>query len=102
MAIKSTMSLSFSLKKHAFSRFALAEKFRHDSDYTSSSVAESDKALVPGIHHNASYLTDQHKTPNITSDVPQALQSLEDLAMEEENSFKNDEAAATAYWLQRS
>ncbi|XP_057438157.1 1,4-alpha-glucan-branching enzyme 1, chloroplastic/amyloplastic isoform X2 [Lotus japonicus] len=84
--------VSFFLKKDSRSRTALAVKFSHDSDSTSSAIAESDKVLVPQDLDNSASLTDEVETPDITTED---VQNLEDLATEDENTYTLDEAASS-------
>ncbi|RYR53139.1 hypothetical protein Ahy_A06g028110 isoform B [Arachis hypogaea] len=67
-------SFSFLLNRNSFSRKSLAVKCSHDSDLSSSSVAESDKVLIPQGHDNSSTTTDEVEAPDITSEDPQKIQ----------------------------
>ncbi|XP_054801932.1 1,4-alpha-glucan-branching enzyme 1, chloroplastic/amyloplastic-like isoform X1 [Prosopis cineraria] len=90
-----TVTLSFFQNMDSISRRkTLVGKFSHDSDSSSSAVAASDKILVPGDQDDASTLTDQLETPEITSQDPQAPNSIEDLTMKDDNEVKDDEAAS--------
>lgn len=54
----------------------LSAKLSHDSDSTSSTIAESDKVLIPQDQDNSASMTDQLETPDetdITSEDAQVL-----------------------------
>ncbi|CAL0309935.1 unnamed protein product [Lupinus luteus] len=88
-------SLSFFLNKNdSFSPGkAFAVKVSRESDSTSSTIAESDKVLIPQDQDNSSSLTDQHETPDIISEGPESVHDEEDLTLEDENIHNDDEAA---------
>ncbi|CAK8544033.1 unnamed protein product [Lathyrus sativus] len=88
-----TSSHSFLLKKNSsFSRTSLYAKFSRDSETKSSTIAESDKVLIPEDQDNSLSLADQLENPDITSED---AQNLEDLTMKDGNKYNLDEAASS-------
>nr|AHW50661.1 starch branching protein II [Lens culinaris] len=85
-------SHSFFLNKNSssFSPTSLYAKFSRDSETKSSTIAESDKVLIPEDRDNSVSLTDQLENPDITSED---AQNLEDLTMKGGNKYNLDEAA---------
>ncbi|XP_027353590.1 1,4-alpha-glucan-branching enzyme 1, chloroplastic/amyloplastic isoform X2 [Abrus precatorius] len=83
-----TASLPLFLRNNSSSRKTLAVKFSHDSDSTSSMIAESDKVLIPQDQDNSASLTEQLETPDITSEDEQ---NLEELTMEDEDKYSFEE-----------
>ncbi|XP_028784874.1 1,4-alpha-glucan-branching enzyme 1, chloroplastic/amyloplastic isoform X1 [Neltuma alba] len=90
-----TVTLSFFQNMDSISRRkTLVGKFSHDSDSSSSAIAASDKVLAPGGQDDASTLTDQLETTEITSQDSQAPENLEDLTMKDDSKFKDDEVTS--------
>ncbi|KAL5060200.1 hypothetical protein RYX36_031804 [Vicia faba] len=90
---RTSSSHSFFLNKNSsFSRTSLYAKFSRDSETKSSTIAESDKVLIPEDQDNSVSLTDQLENPDITSED---AQNLEDLTMKDENKYNLDEAASS-------
>ncbi|XP_058739081.1 1,4-alpha-glucan-branching enzyme 1, chloroplastic/amyloplastic [Vicia villosa] len=86
-------SHSFFLKKNSssLSRTSLYAKFSRDSETKSSTIAESDKVLIPEDQDNSVTLTDQLENPVITSED---AQNSEDLTMKGGNKYNLDEAVS--------
>lgn len=94
---RTSSSHSFFLKKNSssFAKTSLYAKFSHDSETKSSTIAESDKVLIPEDQDNSASETDQLENPDITSEDAQSFQNLEDLTMKDENKYNVDEAASS-------
>ncbi|KAI5425540.1 1,4-alpha-glucan-branching enzyme 1, chloroplastic/amyloplastic isoform 1 [Lathyrus oleraceus] len=87
-------SHSFFLKNNSssFSRTSLYAKFSRDSETKSSTIAESDKVLIPEDQDNSVSLADQLENPDITSED---AQNLEDLTMKDGNKYNIDESTSS-------
>jgi len=57
------------------SETSLYAKFSHDSETKSSTIAESNKVLIPEDQDNSASVTDQLENPDITSEDAQVLSS---------------------------
>jgi 1,4-alpha-glucan branching enzyme len=92
---RTSSSHSFLLNKKnysSFSRTSLYAKFSRDSETKSSTIAESDKVLIPEDQDDSASVTDQLENPDITTED---AQNLEDLTMKDGNKYNLDDAASS-------